>query len=260
MQRTGFLGAIGAAILTTFLAFTISAAAYAEGIASKGSKVGEKSSDNPWTGPWIAGSVGYAVQTTHTSGDGADTTVNPPGPNNVTTITGVPFSFDTAADGVTGAVSAGYDLQAGRFVFGVFADYAWMNAKQPFTVQTGAGGAVIGDIGIDSAWALGGRLGYLLTQRVLAYGLAGYTQANLTGAYEGSSAGGLTVGGGLEAMADSGWALKIEYRFTDLGGDTFTIPGVAPVVPPGWTASATDVGGASDHNLHEVRVGVAYRF
>ena len=195
----------------------------------------------PWTGPWIGVNLGYAVQTSRVEGEDGG-------------FVSTPFSLDSAADGVTYGASTGFNLQVGSVVLGVFADYDWTNAKNKFSIPTSPG-PLVGDIDIKSMWAVGGRAGYLVTPHVLAYGLAGYTKVNWsvpTNADTGSvnDAGGLTVGGGLEAMASSGWSAKLEYRFVDLGNDTLTYNVPGPI----------DAVVKADHNLHLVRLGATYRF
>jgi outer membrane immunogenic protein len=248
MQRTGLLGAIGALIATAVLTIAFVAVpltvTFADGIANKSRIKGEDAAIAvvpSWTGTWIGGNLGYAVQTSKVAGEDGG-------------WISTPFSFDSAADGITYGVSAGYNLQLQSFVVGVFADYDWTNAKNQFSIPTSPE-TLVGDVGIHSMWTLGVRAGYLITPRVLLYGLGGYTKINWsvpTNADTGNvgDPGGLTVGLGAEAMASSGWSIKLEYRFIDLGGDTLTYDVSGP----------TDAKVVADHNLHAVRLGLAYKF
>jgi opacity protein-like surface antigen len=99
---------------------------------------------------------------------------------------------------------------------------------------------------------------YLLANDVLAYGLIGFTRAEIndvsisTGRKQFGirypSFDGVTIGGGFEKRLTNHISLRAEYRFTDLQKGTLRGDLGAPVV------------GESDPDIHSAIIGAAYRF
>jgi outer membrane immunogenic protein len=186
-----------------------------------------------WTGCYIAGSVGYGLFDNETSGRFRD-------PN-----TGAFFVASAPVDyGGRGSLAGGgggCDYQfglggMGQFVIGFLGDYYWSDMR-------GTRGSVLGSNfvpggfsaqeKVDSQWAVGGRVGWLVNPNTLTYFSGGYTEAKLTGVgdffspvvgggFLGVSLPGRTVqgwflGGGVEYQ--SGWlpglTWKTEYRFSE---------------------------------------------
>ena len=164
---------------------------------------------------------------------------------------------------ISGTVTAGYDRQiAPRWLIGTFADYDWMG--QDFSVRL----AGIGDDGsghasghlmsLDNSWTAGARTGYLLANDVLAYGLLGFTRAEMNDVRVDTGRkqfgirypffDGVTIGGGFEKLLTDHISLKAEYRFTDLQESTIRGDLGAPVV------------GEADPNIHSASISAAYRF
>jgi outer membrane immunogenic protein len=119
-----------------------------------------------WTGCYISGGGGYGLfRVDH------DERVN-----------GVPTINNATAggDGWLATVGAGCDYQfAGRWVVGAFADGTWSDIKGDGMARIfGVGDAAIGQLTTDWNWAVGGRIGYLVTPSVLTYVNAGFTQAH----------------------------------------------------------------------------------
>lgn len=122
-------------------------------------------------------------------------------------------------NGLLGQIGAGcdYRLQSG-FAFGAFGFYNIGEMKTKFT-----NGTDTVDYKVSNNWALGGRLGYLLTDTTLLYGRLGYTAAN---ASVGSDADrikrdltGIVVGLGVETqiMGPVGLRFGVDnYRYKDL--------------------------------------------
>jgi outer membrane immunogenic protein len=112
-------------------------------------------------------------------------------------------------------------------VAGVFADYDWTDIKGEHTFLDGAS---IGTLRQRSAWAVGGRLGYLWMPSTLFYATGGYTQArfdgitlfegfgpvfnpNPVGFQSGTTFSGWFVGAGAETQLWANWFGRIEYRY-----------------------------------------------
>ena len=167
-----------------------------------------------------------------------------------------PFDNDQAS--AFGTVQIGYDRQLpANFLVGVFADYDFNNDSGTASMASIRSAPVMlsalrGRRHVDHSWTVGGRLGYLVNPSLLFYGLAGWTHADLhvSGIF-GELAGAplvafsakdeldaLTVGGGIETLLRPGLSLKVEYRFTDLGGLSAATP-LTTLGPAGGTGGAT---------------------
>ena len=150
-----------------------------------------------WTGAYVGAQLGYGW------GQASD----------------VGLSWD--ADGVAGGVFAGYNVMPStNFVLGVEGD---LNA-------TGMSGT-LGSVKVANPWdaTLRARAGFTI-DRFLVYGTGGLAVGGVKVSSGGSSDSatrvGWTVGGGVEAAVTNTVTARLEYRYTDLGTDTFsTAPG-----------------------------------
>jgi outer membrane immunogenic protein len=179
-----------------------------------------------WTGFYIFGGGGGGLWDAN---GGVDVTGG--GPCIVCTNT------KTGGSGYFGTVGAGYDWQwTPSWVFGVFADGMFGTIKGTIgdsgVFAGGAASGIVGNEKMRDAWAVGGRLGYLVAPNVLSYVNAGYTGTywsgtTLLGSATGTpsglhtdkfNTGGAFVGGGVEnnlnifGITAPGWFMKTEYR------------------------------------------------
>jgi outer membrane immunogenic protein len=167
--------------------------------------------------------------------------------------------------GWLGTVGGGCDYQFGsgsgfwsNWVVGVFADYDFMDLHRNFALACGCG---LGEEKEKSAWAVGGRIGYMVTPNVFTYWNGGYTQTrfdqiNLSDPIDGDPFGtigshtyhGWFIGGGTEiALAGlfglplpTGLFWRSEYRYSsfssadlpvlDLGGVQIGTENMKPFV------------------------------
>jgi outer membrane immunogenic protein len=195
-----------------------------------------------WTGFWISGGFGYALADVGTS---------------VTAPT-APFAFfdaghDVGMKGWLGKVGAGFDYQfagpLGNWVVGVFSDGSWSNIRGQDAFLCTACALGIGSFAAqqqnDWSWAVGARLGYVVTPTLLTYFNGGWTQSHwkqvnwinndpasvgfggLTGlALPSQTRNGWFIGGGTEySFANSlipirGLFWKSEVRFSEFGNQT----------------------------------------
>lgn len=161
----------------------------------------------------------------------------------------VDHTADMGRLGAFGTVQIAADYEASGMVFGGFADYDFgkVQAKwdeynnscysygPPFAAECRSGASVE----ISNSWDVGARLGFLVTDRALVYGLAGYswgkiktsaynnawngtnnysnTAAFNVGAVKSETRGGLMLGAGVEYALTNNLSLKAEYRHVDYG-------------------------------------------
>jgi outer membrane immunogenic protein len=185
-----------------------------------------------WTGCYIGGGGGYGMWNQDVVGlAGANAAAAVPF---TTTQTG-------GGRGAFGTVGGGCDYQfslgggflgINQIVVGAFADGDWGSIKGTphFTVD------LAGDEKNSSAWAAGGRIGWLVTPQVLTYFSGGYTQArfdqvNQFGEFIGQGNPGTIIpahtykgwflGSGLEYATNwlPGLFWKTEYRYSEFNTD-----------------------------------------
>jgi|RhiMetdeSRZDD1v2_1073273.scaffolds.fasta_scaffold140249_2 outer membrane immunogenic protein len=155
-----------------------------------------------------------------------------------------PFSDSGTTDvGVFGVVTVGYDrvLKQG-WVAGVFADADFGSG---ISGNVSVGG-VQSSLDHNHSWAVGARLGYLVTPSTLLYGTAGYTQAE----FELSGFGahdfrGYFVGAGVETFLRPNWSLRLEYRYSDFGAET--------------VVDTANMSAELDPSMHSARLVLTYR-
>jgi outer membrane immunogenic protein len=180
-----------------------------------------------WTGCYVDAGGGYGLW----KQDSYFEALNPP------------FALTTSATsgggGWYGTVGAGCDYQVGqRFVVGVLGDYDFMHIHGTYeipgvSVPAIGGSGLAGNENERSAWAVGGRIGYLVTPTLLTYISGGYTATHFdavnfssmgifTPAFTSSVAlasntyTGWFIGGGTEYALDwfPGLFLRADYRYS----------------------------------------------
>ncbi len=219
-----------------------------------------------WTGCYIDAGVGYGMANVTHHVD----------------ITGIgPLTSDvnSGAEGWLGRVGGGCDYQMSRFVVGVFGDYDFSNINGTWSdplIVSGTGNN-------SSAWAVGGRLGYLVTPSLLTYVDGGYTQmtsdqVNLNGAIPlvgivgpsglaipSNTFSGWFIGGGTEyaltgILPINGLFWRTEYRYSRF--DSADLP-INCVSAGGLCPGAIGATGLTEHvqqNQQTITSGVVWRF
>jgi outer membrane immunogenic protein len=153
--------------------------------------------------------------------------------------------------GWLGTVGGGCDYQLGflggfwsNWVVGAFADYDFMDLHRTLLLSDGSGA---GDEKESSAWAVGGRIGYLVTPNVFTYWNGGFTQTHFdgvnfslttpnfqtTGFSGGQTYNGWFLGGGTEIALSGLFGLPLplprglfwrsEYRYSSFSSANVTI-------------------------------------
>ena len=195
-----------------------------------------------WTGCYVGGGAGYGWWNQ----------------NSFVQLSGAPVtaSITTGGRGWFGQGQGGCDYQLNPVLFntplviGVFGDYEGGSIS-----GTSSFPGVVGTETENASWAAGGRIGALITPRVLTYFDGGWTQAKLSSVgYNLAIAGGGPVGLSLAAQTYNGWFigggfeyaldwlpisglfLKTEYRYSQYNTANVPItgtPGGGLVVPAG---------------------------
>jgi len=146
---------------------------------------------------------------------------------------------DPDIDGFDGGAYIGANYQWNQFVLGVEAD----------ALASGADGSS-GGISAEQDWSasLRARAGIALDQFLL-YGTGGVAASGIevsdaTGSDD-NTHWGWTVGAGAEALLRDNVTARVEYRYTDYGGEAYTLGGSS---------------GEADLETHSVRAGVGLKF
>lgn len=127
-------------------------------------------------------------------------------------------------DGWTAGLRAGYDWQAGSFVYGVVTDLSLSDAEDKGNALDNA--VDLERIGIDYLGTIRARAGWSFGQSlVYATGGAAYAGLDLYDDGDDSTKGmwGWTVGGGFETFITEQQSFSIEYLYADFGDETFTV-------------------------------------
>lgn len=149
-----------------------------------------------WTGAYAGGLVGYGWGKAETD------------------------NGDVDADGFLGGLFAGYNYDLGNNVIvGVEADGTYGN-------QEGSGGTP--NTRVENNWngTVRGRLGYAM-DRFMVYGTGGLAVGKLDvregGISDSNTAIGWTAGAGVETALTNNVIGRVEYRYTDLGSDSYSL-------------------------------------
>lgn len=182
-----------------------------------------------WTGGYVGAQVGYAWGDANFRAAGGSLSAKPKG-------------------WMVGGY-AGYNIQLDNspLVLGIETDFNWADIDR----TRGAFGASA-KTQTDWTGATRARVGFAV-DRVLFYAAGGVAyadrevkvRAGRLGAKDNKTAVGWTIGGGVESAVTDNVVVRAEYRYTDLGKDTFRLAGV-PV--------------RSKYDEHRVMAGVAYKF
>ena len=213
--------------LFTTMAFLVSTA-FAADIYVAPAQAQAQASSYSWAGPYAgAYALGGAVVDEITIG-GAN-------------VNGV------GGEGIGAGIFGGYNFDVGGFILGVEAavgleDLQTEASLGPFALEASP----------DWTASLSARVGYLLNERAMLYGIGGYSY--MSGytvdivtpgpAFSFSEDfSGWHLGLGAEAALGNAITARVEYRYTEYSGENWTVPGLS--VEP---------------SSHTGRLGVAYKF
>jgi outer membrane immunogenic protein len=217
-----------------------------------------------WTGCYVGGGGGFGLWNQENTGYSDRALLAGLGPRVQTTDT-----TTAGGRGYFGTVQGGCDYQFAlgsyNLVVGAFGDYDFDSLKGKLNLPVST---LIGDEKMDQAWAVGGRIGWLVTPNLLTYFSGGYTEShfksvdfhiNLAPAnfvyMNGRTYKGWFLGAGDEYALNflPGLFWKTEYRFSEF--DTRT----NPFFFTGTNTLTTD--SMDSHKwVHTIRSELVYRF
>jgi outer membrane immunogenic protein len=191
-----------------------------------------------------------------------------------------PFNFTGNNTTATGGGFVGYRVQMGTMVVGLEGDVNAKSASSSYTFSDSnsfRNETFTGSVKQGADGSIRGRFGFLVTPSVLVYGTGGVAFGSVTGSYGYSAYSivpgasvtgggswsttrdGLTGGAGIEALITQQLALRLEYRYTDLGRFSETVP--LSTICGGICSSPTSGASVSLHpTFQAVRLGLGYNF
>jgi outer membrane immunogenic protein len=228
-----FATAVGGSALAADMGMPIKAPSYAPAFS--------------WTGTYVGGNVGGVWGTFNTS---------PTTTNNLTGAVGAPGAIDVKNSSVIGGVQAGYNWQIGQYVLGLEQDYQFTGLKQTATFAAPAGAFLAGDsmaVKTDYLAATRAKVG-LAWDRTLIYAAGGLEtgQFDVTSTYVARGAGGspalgftdanklhfgFNVGAGIDYAVTNNVFVGVEYRYLDLGKETYNLGAFTPAGGAAQTVS-----------------------
>lgn len=211
-----------------------------------------------WHGFYAGGNIGYGWGT-------AEQSVSYPGLVGF----GIPTSFgaSNSMNGFLGGVQAGYNWRAGSFLLGpeIGIQFGSLSGSGTGATTIFPGATVDTTVSADHKWnaTVGGRLGYLVTERFLIFGEGGWAMAQINWRLTNSALGlplttsdvsktssGWYYGAGIEWMFAPNWSTSLTYRRLELDGyNTST---------PFFIGSANLA--SNNLTIDQVKLGVNYHF
>jgi len=163
---------------------------------------------------------------------------------------GSSFGMSNAASGLEVGVLGGYRMKKDRFVFGIEADATLSGAEETIiSLDTGAGDTARIEVEKRHSYAIGPRVGYLVTDNSLAFVGIDWTRGSFKSSAtvngvtktESGSDNGYRVGAGLEVAASKEISVRLDYQHTNWGKDS-------------------DADGSAEMTEDTARIGAIYSF
>jgi len=160
--------------------------------------------DGEFSGPWVAGVVGYDI---NKAGSSQDDDLNP--------------DRDESVEGLMYGAAVGYDVDLGTMVVGAEAELTDSNADTDYDRNFNTFGLGAVDAGRDIY--VGARAGYKVTPQTMVYAKGGYTNARFnyvgtdgeTNYSQNLDLDGWRVGAGVEHKFGTNTFGRIEYRYSN---------------------------------------------
>ena len=148
-------------------------------------------------------------------------------------------------EGWLGSIMAGYNHQMNNIVLGLQGEVGYNDLRTELNIPGLA--TIDAQPGLVASASV--RAGLLVTPETLAYIIGGYsyseykTKTSFLGSFN-ETYDGFHIGGGLEAMISPNATVRVEYRYTEYGGEDWGTGGFVDVAP----------------STHTGTVGVAWNF
>ena len=201
-----------------------------------------------WTGTYVGANVGGVWGTFH---------VNPATTNNLTGAVGAPGVMDINNSSVIGGFQAGYNWRIGQWVLGFEQDYQVTGLKQTASFAAPAGLFLAGDaiaVKTDYLAATRAKVG-MAWDRALIYAAGGLEtgEFDVSSTYVARAGGspaigftdasklhfGFNVGAGIDYAVSNNVFIGVEYRYLDLGKETYNLGAFTPAGAAAQTVSST---------------------
>jgi outer membrane immunogenic protein len=213
-----YLLATACSVTVAGSAVTVAGSAGAADLAIKGPTTYAVPYMDTWTGFYVGGFVGVGTLK-------ADCSVGGLSEDGCADDPGIPSHAQNT--NILGGFEIGYDWQDRNFVYGVAADWSWTNLKGS---TFGESGSISYESKVQWLASFRGRMG-LAVDNTLVYVTGGVAIANTRDTVQGGGEEqqtltdtpvGWVAGVGVEHKFNQHWSIKAEYRYWDLGSQTFT--------------------------------------
>ena len=190
-----------------------------------------------WTGTYVGANVGGIWGTFD---------VSPASTNNLNGAVVAPGAMSINNSSLIGGVQAGYNWQIGQWVLGLEQDYQFTGLKQTATIAAPSGPFLAGDswsVKTDYLAATRAKVG-MAWDRTLVYAAGGLETGmfDVTSTYRARAGGspalgftdanklhfGFNVAAGIDYAITNNVFLGIEYRYVDLGKETYNLGAFTP--------------------------------
>ncbi len=202
-----------------------------------------------WTGTYVGANLG---------GIWGTFSMSPFATNNLTGAVAAPGTTSPSSSSIIGGFQAGYNWQIGQWVLGLEQDYQFTGLKQSFAFATPVGPFAAGDtmaIKTDYLAATRARVG-MTWDRALVYVAGGLETGEFdgTGSFVGRGGGGspalsftdadklhfgFNIGAGVDYAITNNVFLGVEYRYIDLGNETYNLGAFTPAGGAAQTVTNT---------------------
>jgi opacity protein-like surface antigen len=202
-----------------------------------------------WSGTYVGANVGWTWGTFD---------MTPAATDNLTGAVGLPGSASLDNSSLIGGFQTGYNWQIGMWVLGIEQDYQFTGLKQTSTFAGPSAGFLAGDsiqAKADYLAATRARLG-VAYERALFYAAGGLETGmfDVTSNYVSRGVGGspalgfadtdklhfgFNIGAGIEYAVTNNVSIGAEYRYIDLGKETYNLGAFTPSGGAAQTVSST---------------------
>ncbi|MBI1182165.1 MAG: outer membrane beta-barrel protein [Alphaproteobacteria bacterium] len=219
--------------------------------ASAGVAVAQPRGENPFSGFYIGGEVGY---------DSYGINNEPYLPDYIDQGAEGNRLAGLGGDGIAGGAVLGYNVPLGdALILGAEGSFRYSDASGDTSLSNSSSDSKV-DFNSRESWALMGRVGFMISDRTMLYGSGGWGQTHFGTRFtntpdsgdssilfdHGTTRDAWRVGGGIETALGGNWTARLDYTYSNYSGYDIT-------VAPGDTLHV-------DPQSHQFTLGVNYYF